>query len=401
MTFQYTPAPPTTPWLAVVDGPRVLLVHGVAGSHDVDGLWRALRGGAADVMGVLTAGGIAATPAFALVEPAGDGMRVIVRGPARVTVGPESLDGADAATWIERIVANGAVVLDASSTVGATSGGLPIASGVVPALRVTSVGEPAVQPIALATPAAESTPPSAELAVPEETIVHDDLDAGFVGGEPPAQSDSDSPPEPTAEDGYDFLFGATVYRSVSDAAVESSDAASADDAANTTSTGDQLADAGVRWSAGETAAGDHDGHTIMVSKLDRPRRRTTGENAAPTPTAADEELSAVLVFGDERVEVIDGPLVLGRSPSVSGVPAGALPRLVTVPDTEQDLSRSHVHVDRQGGTVVVTDLHSKNGTTVALPGAAPVRLRGGEPTPVIPGAVLELGGVVSITVEER
>ena len=42
--------------------------------------------------------------------------------------------------------------------------------------------------------------------------------------------------------------------------------------------------------------------------------------------------------------------------------------------------------------MVVTDLHSRNGTHVVAPGKAPVKLRAGEPTPVLAGTVVDLGG---------
>ena len=42
---------------------------------------------------------------------------------------------------------------------------------------------------------------------------------------------------------------------------------------------------------------------------------------------------------------------------------------------DQDISRTHARVALEGGTVVVTDLHSRNGTLVALPGKEPQKLR--------------------------
>jgi len=52
----------------------------------------------------------------------------------------------------------------------------------------------------------------------------------------------------------------------------------------------------------------------------------------------------------------------------------------------------------EGGTVVVTDLHSRNGTTIALPGKPPQLLRQGESTSVLVDTVVDLGGGVTITV---
>jgi hypothetical protein len=49
---------------------------------------------------------------------------------------------------------------------------------------------------------------------------------------------------------------------------------------------------------------------------------------------------------------------------------------------------------------VVTDLHSKNGTSVLLPGKSAQKLRPGEPTSVIVGTVVDLGGGLTLTVDE-
>jgi hypothetical protein len=54
----------------------------------------------------------------------------------------------------------------------------------------------------------------------------------------------------------------------------------------------------------------------------------------------------------------------------------------------------------EGDTVVVTDLHSRNGTMIVLPGKSPQKLRAGEPTSVIPGTVVDLGSGVTLTVRQ-
>jgi pSer/pThr/pTyr-binding forkhead associated (FHA) protein len=82
------------------------------------------------------------------------------------------------------------------------------------------------------------------------------------------------------------------------------------------------------------------------------------------------------------------------------VSSGALPRLVTIPG-DKDISRNHAQFAVEGGTVVVTDLHSRNGTQVIMPGKPPQQLRQGEPTAVIVGTVVDLGGGVTLTVREE
>jgi len=93
-------------------------------------------------------------------------------------------------------------------------------------------------------------------------------------------------------------------------------------------------------------------------------------------------------------------VLVGRAPSVSQVSGGNIPRLVTVGTADQDISRTHARFVLEGGTVVVTDLHSRNGTMIVLPGKEPQKLRAGEPTAVIVGTVVDFGGGVTLTVEE-
>jgi hypothetical protein len=101
------------------------------------------------------------------------------------------------------------------------------------------------------------------------------------------------------------------------------------------------------------------------------------------------------------VEPLSAPLLVGRSPSDPGHDAsGGVPRLVVVAAGDKDISRTHARIEVAGGVVVVTDLDSKNGTSVTMPGAAPRRLRAGEPAVVLPDTVIDLGGGVTMTVRE-
>ena len=78
------------------------------------------------------------------------------------------------------------------------------------------------------------------------------------------------------------------------------------------------------------------------------------------------------------------------------------PRLVTVPSPQQEISSTHVEV-RPGtgadhGSAVVTDLGSTNGTVLVQPGLPPESLTPGIPVQLLPGAVIDLGDGLSITV---
>lgn len=70
-----------------------------------------------------------------------------------------------------------------------------------------------------------------------------------------------------------------------------------------------------------------------------------------------------------------------------------------VPSPSSDISRSHLIVAARDWSVVVTDLHSTNGTTVVPVGEQSFVLANGESVQVDPGTVLDLGDGVSLRIE--
>jgi hypothetical protein len=202
----------------------------------------------------------------------------------------------------------------------------------------------------------------------------------------------ESLPLPEATTGYDHLFEATIMKSVEAAAVrpeveeEAEGEASVDPAA--------LGD-----------VGDHDGLTMMSGNIAELRKRaatsgTVQDAGASTPAPEPGEPQFRIDFSDGRSELLDRPVIVGRSPSANRVSGSELPRLVTVGGSDPDISRSHVRFTVEGGTVVITDLHSRNGTLMSLPGRPPQKLREGEPTSALAGTVVDLGGGIRITVAE-
>jgi hypothetical protein len=451
VTHRYTAA--SDGWLAFITPARQLFVGGNPDAVTVDRLWTRIRDerGPAGVLEALTAEGLFATPPFAFVELGDGGVDVIVRGDAVVRAGAEQVSGSGATTWIERRLPGGSVGV---TLAGSGSLELPIEAGVVraaafasgaavsrpaasPAPRAAPVvaapaPAPVVEPVPVPEAAAPAAPAAATAAVPEfvdippdatiplaefiameeararatdeadgtrvseETVISlPDAAEGAAGADPatpaaePATPTIDAPPsgQPDAEaasgDGYDYLFGETVFHSVQDAAVRTEEPS------------DEEAPA-AEPAASQPDEGDHDGSTVLASSITRSgrTRRPRGKAAAPAAPA----IAVVLPNGTR--EVLEEALVLGRSPSVSGVPGGQLPRLVTLTSGDQDISRSHVRIALEGGTVVVTDLHSRNGTVIALPSGETQKLRGGEPTPVMVGTVVDLGGGVELRVEE-
>ena len=148
--------------------------------------------------------------------------------------------------------------------------------------------------------------------------------------------------------------------------------------------------------------GDHDGMTVASIDIRRLREERAARAAAATPANGTPGASGAAPISirlpDGSLEPIGQEVVLGRAPSVSKVSGGRIPRLVTIGLGDPDISRSHVRLALEGDTVVVTDLHSRNGTHVAQPGKTPVKLRAGEPTPVLAGTVVDFGGGWTIQV---
>ncbi|MGG7509247.1 FHA domain-containing protein [Plantibacter sp. YIM 135249] len=441
--FSYDAEPAgTRRWLATAAAGRLLLVD-CAGDAEAAAAFAATvpdDASLALVLDRLAAGGLSSTPSFAAAAWDADGVTVIVRGAATATVvsadGATTVSAPQATTWIEeRHPAATSVVLSGST--GGPGTPLPIGSGSVWASSITAplgaangapervaaaVAAPAVAAPAVAPPMAPATAepesrPVPDTRAPEETQFFIDGDDDLDGAEAPPVD----PANDEADLGYDYLFGQTVVRPVGAAAVHEPGSEAERDAAQAVQPAVQAAVPAPASSpvpepvvpepvvpADEaTPLGDHDGHTIFAEDLaalragraQQPQSQQTQHpqqsHSSPTPAVAPRMF---LELPGGRRQSLDTPAVLGRAPSVSQVPASVVPALVTV--AGEDISRSHVRVGVEGGTVVVTDLHSRNGTQVVLPGRDPQSLRPGEPTPVIVGTVIDLGGGVTLRVRE-
>lgn len=129
-----------------------------------------------------------------------------------------------------------------------------------------------------------------------------------------------------------------------------------------------------------------------------PRVRSPELSAeAPDPVVAPRRFAVRVGPGDSiGLEV---PILVGRRPAPPRVESGALPRLVTVPSPEQEVSSTHLRIEQSGDAVVVTDLRSTNGTVVVRPDGDTSRLRPGESTVVLSGTVVQIGdgNIIEIT----
>lgn len=384
-------------WMLLTHGTTVLAIDLPPESPRVSELWSVLAVGAA-VEGVLDEvirTGISKAPAFIVVGGADPkSTTVLVRGSGALRVASgttvREISGEGVSSWSEQIVDTSAGFEFWPPSVPEKAPTLPLMVGVVWAAAFRQ-GEPAlsVAPIAPAeavSKTVESAEPVAQ--IPAKAPV--DLEATLASQTTTVTPVVAPPPlEETAPDstGYDHLFGETVFRNVEDAAVR---------APGELITGDVV---GPPPTNVGTDGGDHDGHTVMVSDMAALRaKRRAARSASSTPEPAVQTFYLELSTGGR--EVLDQPLVIGRAPTASRVPGGQVPRLVSMNTSNQDISRTHAQVIAEGGTVVVTDLHSSNGTMITLPGRAAQKLRPGEPATVIVGTVIDLGDGATLTLYE-
>lgn len=149
---------------------------------------------------------------------------------------------------------------------------------------------------------------------------------------------------------------------------------------------------------------DHDGLTVLTSDMValRAQMPDMSPHDVPGPLAVPNEQApppARIVLSSGMVVALNRPVLIGRAPQVSRVANAQLPRLVTVPSPNHDISRTHAQVRQDGDDVVVTDLNSTNGVMLVADGSSPRRLHPGDPTVVEPGSVVDLGDGVTFTVE--
>jgi hypothetical protein len=351
-------------------------------------LWTLLEksGDAGAALDVLTRAGISSAASFVIVTLGADAT-VLVRGAAKVTVngsGHDTVTGFGYASWaersFERIDRFDCEVTATGSSAGAVR--LPLLEGVVRAgwwggvaagasmsdmtapdeVVAASVLMPVIASVLEApTLAAELVSPVAEVTV---IAINDD------------QVESELLQVAPAVSPYDHLFGETAYRSVEDAAVRPPEDAEEE--------------------PDKPGLGEH---TVVASDLAELRaQRRASRGRAATPAIAVAAFLVELSTGGR--ELLDQTLVVGRAPAATALGGGNIPRLVTMTTPNQDISRTHAQIAVEGGTVVVTDLHSRNGTIVTLPGRSAQKLREGETTVVIPGTIIDLGDGATLTVRE-
>jgi len=105
-----------------------------------------------------------------------------------------------------------------------------------------------------------------------------------------------------------------------------------------------------------------------------------------------------LATGGEPIS-LDRAVILGRAPDPAAGTGQGRANAIRVDSPGRDVSRSHAEFRPDGWQLVVTDLGSSNGTTVAQPSAPPFRLEPRGSAVVEPGAVVTLADEVSFRYE--
>lgn len=316
----------------------------------------------------------------------------LVEDATRITFAPHGDEEAvlplqSGAAWVSRIE----VVEDTVDSENASTGSADVAS----AVETEEETNEAVTETQAEVAAEVGSPPEAESAVPSSSA------------EPPLPSYAQPPTAPTTMYGEspsappapplpnDIDLEATVIPESTMIPQQRSQAA--EPSLPDESTVVRTPGASAPSTPPSVGAGDHDGMTLLAKEVRAARDAAhVAEHSAAVSKLPNYAFVLELPGGSRQP--LDAPVVLGRAPSVSNVPASVLPHLVTL--AGDDISRNHVRLAVEGDAVVVTDLHSSNGTQVVVPGRAPQQLRGGEQVPVISGTVVDLGSGVTLRVLE-
>ena len=455
-----------------------------------ESLWDLVGNGAGidELLEDLSSTGLRSLGSFAMAQFEDTQTRVVVRGTASACIagvsGRREISAKGVRTWVEEVI-DGVVEVELSLA-GTTGEPLPfrVGQGLIPAdvLQHGVGAAPEFQGVELdwvddfrADEALIARRPVAEPATPPPGTATADSDPGRtitsavlgsfsdeaamnaeVPAVPPLIVQAPALDLSTNEEAayeYDEIFGRTISRSVSAAAVHAVEDESAS----------LVPEAGsgpaVEWPTGASPApkdssvavggviqgiptastvplGDHDGHTMTRAQIAALRAAQSGVHAPPpastpmggptvqallcpnqhpnppqfavcrvcntalgsVPVQVARPVLGSLRFSDGTRVALDRPVLIGRNPKVEGGFAGEIPQLVTL-DVGHGLSRTHASIRLEGWQVLLEDLNSANGTIVRLPGREPRRLHPGEPVLLAVGSDVDLGGEISCVFE--
>jgi len=108
---------------------------------------------------------------------------------------------------------------------------------------------------------------------------------------------------------------------------------------------------------------------------------------------------ATLTLSTGAAVEVAGDVVIGRAPQVQAGGDPHIVALVPVASPQHMVSRSHLMLTTSGWSVLAQDLGSSNGTVLGRPGATPVLLGSGMPTPVFMGDLMDVGDGVTLRID--
>jgi hypothetical protein len=111
--------------------------------------------------------------------------------------------------------------------------------------------------------------------------------------------------------------------------------------------------------------------------------------------APEDQIAVELVLEDGRRIAADHTVIFGRSPRSDDESA----ETIALDPTLTDISRNHLEIRVDGGSVLARDLASTNGTVLTRADQAPRLLPSDEPIRLLPGDSLNLGGSATVDVE--
>jgi len=419
------------PWTAVVRPGFVALLGPGAAESTVRALWQDAGEGVFAALALLARDGFGGLPPFAVVSVDGQRVHAALRGDVEVVVevgGRRDVwRSGEVSTWTERVLDGVADVVVQVADDTTTGSSLPLSDGIVAAARVrvslSARDEVAPAPVVVPEPSVDEPavdePAVAEATVVEPALVEPAVDEPLVF-EPVVVEPvvAETPAEPTFAPvtfeeparAADVVDGITWDEPTQVELVPLAGDHRDDDVVATAES--FLAGPyGATTSAAETtpvpvsgaSVDDHDGLTILSTDLAEIREQlpswASDEVPGPFRVPAAASAPARLVLSTGLVVPLDRAVLLGRAPQVARVTNRELPRLITVPSPQQDISRTHAEVRVEGDHVVVTDLDSTNGIHVARAGEGSRRLHPGEPSVVAVDEVVDLGDGVTFSVE--
>ncbi|MFL0411086.1 FHA domain-containing protein [Microbacterium paludicola] len=426
--------------LTIVADDGIAVLPGGLPQELIDDVWVGLDSGdgVAAVLDAMERAFGAATstmPPFAVALLQSEAVRTAVRGDLRVAVqtlrGELELTGGDSDTWLVRLIedALSVRVLPAQDP-PAHASELPIGSGAVLAASVSAVF---FEPAEADEPVRAQGDDARDALVPDDLVSGDPDDAAAAG---PGEFAGEAPTETLLPDDTRLDAAAPEPEPVDEWPPAAHDTLDPSHSGPIEPLGDHD---GATLSVEQFAAlrereeesqslGDHDGATIAVAPdaaparqaapvtadipLDEIEEASAGLDPAPVPRFDVPALPPEPAPRRGRIRLSTGEIVelgrsviVGRRPRSSRTTGADMPQLVAVESPQNDISRNHVEISSDGETVVVTDLHSTNGTVLYRTGllgtsADPVRLHPGEQTVVVSGDVIDIGDGVRITFEE-